>query len=71
MDILNSVLAEYCNADHTTGKLTLQVDINATPKELKTERDCNVIVAIDSLFATIPLCFEFFQYSVDVLQSCM
>ena len=36
---------EYCNADHTTWKLTLQ-DINTTPKELKTERD----VAIDSCF---------------------
>ena len=32
--------AEYCNADCTTWKLTLQ-DINATPKELKTERDCS------------------------------
>ena len=31
---------EYCNADRTTWKLTLQ-DINATPKELKTERDCS------------------------------
>ena len=28
--------AEYCNADRTTGNLTLQ-DINTTPKELKTE----------------------------------
>ena len=33
--------AEYCNADRTTWKLTLQ-DINTTPKELKTERDCNL-----------------------------
>ena len=32
--------AEYCNADCTTWKLTLQ-DINTTSKELKTERDCN------------------------------
>ena len=32
--------AEYCNADRTTWKLTLQ-DIKTTPKELKTERDCN------------------------------
>ena len=31
---------EYCNADRTTWKLTLQ-DINTTPKELKTERDCS------------------------------
>ena len=30
--------AQYCNADRTTWKLTLQ-DINTTPKELKTERD--------------------------------
>ena len=29
--------AEYCNADRTTRKLTLQ----ATPKELKTQRDCS------------------------------
>ena len=32
--------AEYCNANRTTWKLTLQ-DINTTPKELKTERDCS------------------------------
>ena len=32
--------AEYCNADCTTWKLTLK-DINTTPKELKTERDCS------------------------------
>ena len=32
--------AEYCNADRTTWKLTLQ-DINTTPKELTTERDCS------------------------------
>ena len=32
--------AEYCNADRTTWTLTLQ-DINTTPKELKTERDCS------------------------------
>ena len=32
--------AEYCNADRTTWKLTLQY-INTTPKELKTERDCS------------------------------
>ena len=31
---------EYCNADRTTRKLALQ-DINTTPKELKTERDCS------------------------------
>ena len=40
-----SEILEYCNADRTTWKLTLQ-DINTTPKELKTERD----VAIDSCF---------------------
>ena len=34
------LLAEYCNADRTTWKLTLQ-DINTTLKELKTERDCS------------------------------
>jgi len=34
--------AEYCNADLTSWKLTLQ-DINTTPKELKTERDCSHI----------------------------
>ena len=31
---------EYCNADRTTWKLTLQ-DINTPPKELKTEGDCS------------------------------
>ena len=30
----------HSNADRTTRKLTLQ-DINTTPKELKTERDCS------------------------------
>ena len=34
------LIAEYCNADRTTWKLNLQ-DINTTPKELKTERDCS------------------------------
>ena len=32
--------AEYCSADRTTWKLTLQ-GINTKPKELKTERDCS------------------------------
>ena len=32
--------ADYYNADRTTWKLTLH-DINTTPKELKTERDCS------------------------------
>ena len=31
---------DILNADRTTSKLTLQ-DINTTPKELKTERDCS------------------------------
>ena len=40
MSRLYILQAEYCNADRTTWKLTLQ-DINTTPKELKTERDCS------------------------------
>ena len=52
---------EYCNADRTTGKLTLQ-DINTTPKELKTESG---IVAIDSCFAFIAA----LQYDVTTRES--
>ena len=39
-ELVDYISTEYCNADRTTWKLTLQ-DINTTPKELKTERDCS------------------------------
>ena len=53
--------AEYCNADHTTWKLTLQ-DINTTPKEPKTARDCS----LSSCFAIIVA----HQYGVTTEQLC-
>ena len=37
---IQSRRTEFCKADRTSWKLTLQ-DINTTPKEPKTERDCN------------------------------
>ena len=36
---------EFCKADHTTWKLTLQ-DINTAPKEPKTERGCTSVLGL-------------------------
>ena len=47
--------AGYCNADRTTWKLTLQ-DINTTPKELKTERDCSHRQLFHSLWGSSVWC---------------